>query len=531
MGFSPEVEAALRKQIATVAPDIDDSQIEYMASICNDLIQEGCFDVEEWVAGIGPILDDWVDDDNAAARICDGVIAELQGGKEVPPAAAPSAEVTHSREEGDQPVADGPVLVHMEDMHLGFMNGRMLLQKTMLHLEKGRRYGLVGQNGAGKTTLMRRIAQKDMPGFPQHLNVIYVEHEIAGDSVKKSVVAFIVAVAEQLGLEGDVEGRVREILSSVGFEQTMQDGPLEELSGGWRMRLAIAKALLSKADILLLDEPTNHLDVHAVGWLENFLSSLAEVCVVVVSHEPTFLDAVCTDTILIRDSKLDFFEGNFTSFTSQQENFTLADLRLSEGTALAFKFPMPEKLTGVAATRCVLRMANVNFSYGAGRPNVLSGINCSLMLQSRCAVIGENGAGKSTLVKLLVGELAPNDGVDGKVWRHHNLRVAYVAQHSMFHLENHVQETATHYIQQRYPTFTQTQTPKLLSFFSPDVVRLRPRPLLPTLPTTHATTLSFARGFDRESTVIKRGQEVANSARKEPPSVYANIRAARVHKY
>jgi elongation factor 3 len=219
------------------------------------------------------------------------------------------------------------VLLHMEKMHLGFMSGRMLLVKADLHLERGHRYGLVGQNGAGKTTLMRRIAKKDMPDFPVTLNVVFVEHEISGEAVNLTVTEFMLVAGAKQGIGDMNETRAHSILTTVGFDPEMQSKSVKELSGGWRMRLAIAQALLSDADILCLDEPTNHLDVHAVAWLEKFLSSLNDVCVVVVSHDPSFLDAVVTDVVLITNQQLTNFHGNFTAFTTQQSGFTIEDLK------------------------------------------------------------------------------------------------------------------------------------------------------------------------------------------------------------
>jgi ABC-type multidrug transport system ATPase subunit len=460
----------LREQIGAVTSEIDDSQLDYLASMCGDFCAQGNFDAEEWAEAVGPILGEWLEDEAAVTQVCAEVIKRLDPALAVKPVQGDGESEVRVGDkcegkfyEDEQWYAvevmgvTGPdafdvcfleygnvetvtrselrnvplhaaavvapvvvpevavaelnfremsmkdrVLLHMEQMHLGFMSGRMLLVKTDLHLERGHRYGLVGQNGAGKTTLMRRIAKKDMPSFPVSLNVVFVEHEIAGDQVNKTVTEFMMAAGARQGIADLDEERARSILATVGFGEDKRTSSVKELSGGWRMRLAIAQALLSDADILCLDEPTNHLDVHAVAWLEKFLSGLNDVCVVVVSHDPSFLDAVITDVVLIKEQQLNTFHGNFTDFTQQQSHFTMEDLKSSNAgtgkSTLTFRFPEPEKLIGVASTRAILKMAGVNFAYGAKKAPVLSDVEAKLMLVSRVAVLGENGAGKSTLV-------------------------------------------------------------------------------------------------------------------------------------
>jgi elongation factor 3 len=240
----------------------------------------------------------------------------------------------------------------------------------------------------------------------------------------------------------------------MGFDTDKQAQGVQELSGGWRMRLALAQAMLSEMDVLCLDEPTNHLDTKSVNWLQAYLADLGHVTLVVVSHEPSFLDAVVTDMLHICEQELTAHPGTFTEFLTNT-GATLESLHITEVSA-ELHFPEPEKLMNVAPTQAVLKLANVDFAYTKGGPTVLHDITCKLMLISRCAVIGDNGAGKSTLIKLLVGEHLASKGM---CWRHHNMRVAYVAQHTFFHLEDHLQDTAIHYLQHRFQAGNDSESP------------------------------------------------------------------------
>ena len=149
---------------------------------------------------------------------------------------------------------------------------KILLNTATLRLKRGHRYGLCGRNGTGKSTLMRAITNGQVEGFPSpdEVRTFYVEHDIDGSEADTSVLEFIVSDTRiQANREETIEA-----LASVGFSDERQAQPIGSLSGGWKMKLALARAMLFKADILLLDEPTNHLDVVNVAWLENYLTSL-----------------------------------------------------------------------------------------------------------------------------------------------------------------------------------------------------------------------------------------------------------------
>jgi ATPase subunit of ABC transporter with duplicated ATPase domains len=163
----------------------------------------------------------------------------------------------------------------------------VLLSKTHLLLERNHRYGLIGQNGQGKTTLLNRVAAGDIKGFPTETSVYYIQHEILSEG-------FIAVKEFMMGQvpEGTQEDTIVKALLDVGFtHETMEKG-VGELSGGWRMKLAIARSMLWDARILLLDEPTNHLDKAAVAWLVEKINSLVETTVLLVSHDYDFLKQV-----------------------------------------------------------------------------------------------------------------------------------------------------------------------------------------------------------------------------------------------
>jgi elongation factor 3 len=199
--------------------------------------------------------------------------------------------------------------------------GMMLLNHTNLRLHKGHRYGLCGRNGAGKSTLMRSIAEGKLEGFPSkdQLRTCFVEHRSQGDENALPIVEYIrnSLIADNLAegfLDEDGTEKIKETLRSVGFEGERVDFKVGELSGGWKMKLALAEAMLKKAEVLLLDEPTNHLDVGNVKWLENYLKTHTEITSLIVSHDSGFLDEVCTDIIHYENKKLAYYKGNLAAY-------------------------------------------------------------------------------------------------------------------------------------------------------------------------------------------------------------------------
>jgi len=347
-----------------------------------------------------------------------------------------------------QPIKEdtGEVEIVNTDFSLAY-GGMLLLSHTNLRLLKGHRYGLCGRNGAGKSTLMRSIAEGKLEGFPSkdELRTCFVEHN-QGEDADLSILEF---VAKDPELAASGRDKISEVLSEVGFTAGpggRQQERVGSLSGGWKMKLALARAMLMKADVLLLDEPTNHLDVSNVKWLQEYLKSHTEITSLIVSHDSGFLDEVCTDIYHYESKKLVCYPGNLAAFVRvKPEGKSYYTLSASQ---VQFKFPSPGLLTGVKSnTRAIIRMTNCSYTYpGALKPS-LQDVTCALSLSSRTAIIGANGAGKSTLIKLLTGETIPQIG---KVEKHPNLRIGYIKQHALEHVEMHMEKTPNQYLQWRY---------------------------------------------------------------------------------
>ncbi|MCJ1364558.1 hypothetical protein MMC16_003670 [Acarospora aff. strigata] len=347
-----------------------------------------------------------------------------------------------------QPVKEdtGEVEIVNTDFSLAY-GGMLLLSHTNLRLLKGHRYGLCGRNGAGKSTLMRSIAEGKLEGFPskEELRTCFVEHN-QGEDADLSVLDFI---AKDPELAATGRERMSEVLSEVGFTagpEGRQQQKVGSLSGGWKMKLALARAMLMGADVLLLDEPTNHLDIGNVKWLQEYLKKHTEITSLIVSHDSAFLDEICTDIYHYEGKKLVCYKGNLADFVrvkpEAKSYYTLS------ASNVQFKFPPPGILTGVKSlTRSIIRMTNCTYTYpGASKPS-LQDVTCSLSLSSRTAIIGGNGAGKSTLIKLLTGETIPQIG---RVEKHPNLRIGYIKQHALEHVEMHMEKTPNQYLQWRY---------------------------------------------------------------------------------
>lgn len=322
---------------------------------------------------------------------------------------------------------------------------RVLLHQTPFKVKIGRKYGLVGPNGAGKSTLMKAIANKNLQEFPEDLKSVYVEHDIQGNNSDTSVLEYV-AKDEKVVENGIVNEQIIDGLKNVGFEDNMIHGPVTALSGGWRMKLALTRAMLLNPDMLLLDEPTNHLDQFAIKWLVDYLKGLTRTTCLIVSHDTRFLDAVCTNITHYENMKLKFYRGNLSDFVKQKpeakQYYELTNDNVS------FNFPEPGPLEGVKSlTKSVLKMKNCYFQYPTALKPQLIDVNIQVSMASRVAIVGVNGAGKSTLIKILVGELEPNKGI---IERHPNVRVAYVAQHAFHHIENHLDKTPVEYIMWRY---------------------------------------------------------------------------------
>jgi len=325
---------------------------------------------------------------------------------------------------------------------------KILLNSARLRLLRGRRYGLIASKAAGKTTLLKAIANNQLEGFPTSdvCKTVFVEDDIAGSDSKLGVVGFVL---NTVGEDGITEAMVREGLGKVGFDQHHLNLPVSSLSGGWRIKTALARAMLRNADILLLDQPTNHLDVLNCQWIADYLTGeqCKNVTCIIVTHDLEFANKVLTNTIFFTPSlKLDSYIGNMEAFFQKNPDArSLFDMTDSKD---PFNFPVPAPIEGLKAkgSKC-MTIENVSFTYpGAEKPQ-LENVNVRVSMASRVCCAGANGAGKSTLIKLLTGALTPTTGV---VWRHPNVRVAYVGQHAFEYVENHLQKTPNEYIRWRY---------------------------------------------------------------------------------
>ncbi|KDQ17743.1 hypothetical protein BOTBODRAFT_53272 [Botryobasidium botryosum FD-172 SS1] len=398
--------------------------------------------------------------------------------------------------------------IHLPSIDVNFGSHR-ILSGASLTLAHGRRYGLIGRNGVGKSTLLRHMALREVP-IPPHITILFVEQEIVGDDTlaiesvlkadvwrekllneEKMLNAKLTtleaepadsanrlteeAKEEASGRLAEVHARLAEmeaetgparaasLLAGLGFSEADQQRPTRTFSGGWRMRLALARALFVKPDLLMLDEPSNHIDLNALAWLEDYLQTWPST-LLVVSHDRAFLDAVATDIVYQHSARLDYFKGNFTQFyttkserdrnlrkeyetqlqyrqhlqafidrwrynanraaQAQSKIKILEKLPVLEPPATeeteTFKFVDAEKISPP-----LLQLSEVTFGYTPDKV-LLKGINIDVGLDSRIAVIGPNGAGKSTLIKLLTGELSP---LSGQMNRNGRLRIGYFAQH------------------------------------------------------------------------------------------------------
>ncbi|KAJ6486737.1 P-loop containing nucleoside triphosphate hydrolase protein [Mycena sanguinolenta] len=387
--------------------------------------------------------------------------------------------------------------IKIESYTLSF-HGRLLIENAEIALNYGQRYGLLGENGSGKSTFLQSIASCDIE-IPPHIDIYLVSGEAEPSDV--NAVDFIVASArqkvaklekhiEELSIADDVddlaleaayeqleemdpatfEAKAASILHGLGFLPAMMKKPTKDMSGGWRMRVALARALFVKPHLLLLDEPTNHLDLGAVVWLEAYLSTYNHI-LVITSHSQDFMDSVCTNVMdLTPKKKLTYYTGNYTTYVrtkqenevnqmkaynKQQEEIahikkfiasagTYANLvrqakskqkiidkmeaaglieKIEVGKQLRFNFEDIRKLPPP-----IIAFDQVAFAYSGKKEDYLyKGLSFGIDMDSRIAILGANGTGKSTLLHLITGALQPSEGT---VSKHAALKLAKYSQHS-----------------------------------------------------------------------------------------------------
>ncbi|XP_075160357.1 ATP-binding cassette sub-family F member 3 [Haematobia irritans] len=392
--------------------------------------------------------------------------------------------------------------IKIENFDLAF-GDKVLLQNANLLLSFGRRYGLVGRNGLGKTTLLRMLSERQLQ-IPSHITVLHVEQEVVGDDTsavdsvlecdtertrllarEKEIMAFLNSGHQDSNLSAELSevyaqlqnieadkavARASVILKGLGFDTDMQQRPTKSFSGGWRMRLALARALFSKPDLLLLDEPTNMLDIKAIIWLETYLQTWPTT-ILVVSHDRNFLDTVPTDILHLHSQQLEAYKGNYEQFEKTKNEKLKAQRREYEAqmahrnhvqefidrfrynanraASVQSKIKMLEKLPELKPVEKeievklkfpdveplnppVLAISDIEFRYNPNDPlPVFKNVNLSATSDSRICIVGENGAGKSTLLKIIVGQLTTPLG---NIVLHRSLRIGYFAQHHVDHL-------------------------------------------------------------------------------------------------
>lgn len=399
------------------------------------------FDSSTWIDSLSPYL-------STLPAFCDSnadtVIEKFRSLSE-------KATLAFDDEDSDDDDSGGEELCNIR-FSLAY-GGKILLHQTKLRLIRGRTYSLLGPNGAGKTTLMTAINNGKLEGWPMHLRTEYVDSGSNVDPVYEAKIVFDHLVSST----GKSKEECENMLKQLKFTDTMMNGTIGELSGGWQMKLRLAKAVLIDADILLLDEPTNHLDHGTVEWLTNYLIALTDTTVICVSHDTQFMEKICTDVIHYEHRaawgphrRLVHYRGKMSAFVEKQPQakhyFELAT------TDLKFVFPEPGRLEGIrTSTQKFLEMEHVDYRYPGATENTLNDVNVKMSLSSRVAILGNNGAGKSTLIKMIVGETQPSNlGSGAKLFIHHNLRVAYVSQHAFFHIEQHLEDAPAAYIQWRF---------------------------------------------------------------------------------
>ncbi len=373
---------------------------------------------------------------------------------------------------------------------------RLLLSDVDLTLHAGWRVGVVGRNGSGKSSLfaamMREIepdkGDLDLPGKARIASVAQetpslpdpaLDFVLSGDvevhaAVQAEANAFAAedweAVAEAHHrleeLNGyDAAARAGRLLHGLGFPAETHPKPVSDFSGGWRVRLNVARALMMPSDLLLLDEPTNHLDLDAVVWLEEWLRRYSGT-LLVISHDREFLDNVTTHTLHLHEGKAKLYAGNYTQFERQRaehlrqqqvafekEQVERAHLqkfidrfkaKASKARQAQSRMKRLEKLAGTEAVRAerefriefpaptrmpfaLMRLNDADCGYGADA-TILHNVGFGLEAGDRIGLLGPNGAGKSTLVKTLVGELSV---LTGERYAHPDLRIGYFAQHTV----------------------------------------------------------------------------------------------------
>jgi ATP-binding cassette subfamily F protein 3 len=384
-------------------------------------------------------------------------------------------------------------------LNLTYLQGGIpLLQQANLQAFANQRIGLVGKNGCGKSTLFRLIRGEIKPdggelSMQSGKTIAFVEQEII--SSDQSALEFVLdgdvqlrslektlaqeqhdaAWFEAQHLFESIDGygapaRAAQLLNGLGFDADSLQRPVQSFSGGWRMRLNLARALMHRADLLLLDEPTNHLDLEAILWLEQYLARYAG-SILLVSHDREFLNATVNRIAHVHDCVIDSYAGDYDDFeraraekiAQQNQAFQTQQAKIAHLEDFVRRFRAKatkakqaqsrvkalERLTRIAPAHVsdghfqleieaperspdlLLRADKMGFGYG--EKQLFKNVDLLLRAGARIALLGPNGAGKSTLIKLLVGELA---ATSGRLELTPDVRIGYFAQHQLENLDS-----------------------------------------------------------------------------------------------
>jgi ATP-binding cassette subfamily F protein 3 len=378
-------------------------------------------------------------------------------------------------------------------------SGKVLIENISLTLEANKKYGLVGRNGSGKTSFLSLLLGKTsldsgeikiqksykiacMEQEIYDLNKTALDYVLDGDACfRKAQQAIeqaevsneqnkLAELHEYFNAIGGYTGeaRAQSLLYGLGFSS--QDSPklINSFSGGWRMRLNLAKTLMSPAEIILLDEPTNHLDLAAILWMQNYLKNFSGM-LVIISHDREFLDATITHTMHIDLCKINLYSGNYSQFekyqaekiTSDQSTFvkqqkkrkqlqtfvdrfgakaSKAKQAQSKAKALA-KLDMQapaysnSKLSFTFETTNIPRGSLINLDnlhVGYSKETIVLTANINILANSRIGLLGNNGSGKTTLLRTIVGDIPP---ISGSIEYSANIKIGYFSQHQLEILE------------------------------------------------------------------------------------------------
>lgn len=416
------------------------------------------------------------------------------------------------------------------------IGSRALYDEANWHIKPGERIGLIGANGTGKSTLLKIIVgeyapsegtismskdlkigylNQDLLSYDSHHSILHVAmeaferqnrlHDEIEELLKKIETDYSEEVLNKLSdkqqefeaLDGyNIEYRANEILAGLGFSAEDQHRPLNTFSGGWRMRVMLAKILLQTPDILLLDEPTNHMDLPSIKWLESYLMSF-EGAIVIVSHDRYFLDKVVNRIVESRKGKLTPYAGNYTFYLEekalrgeiQKGEFKNQQAKIKQEERLIERFKAKASKAKMAQSRMkaldkMERVEDVDddnptvnfkfkFSKPSGRhvikiedayksyPNIEILRNADGLIEKgdKIALIGANGKGKSTLLRIIAGA----EAFDGTCETGHNVTTTFFAQHQLesLHLENTILEE----LQAFAPKHTDTELRGILGCF------------------------------------------------------------------